>query len=71
MAISVVDTRNTHRAGYLALAQHDPSWLDPYRNVSVKRLPIDEEAALAGAKKGMPDLKPSSAYFTRCGGFSH
>jgi hypothetical protein len=53
-----VDAKHTHQAGHLALQQHDPGSVVQYRNLMVKRLPADEKAALAEAKKDMPDLKP-------------
>jgi hypothetical protein len=53
----VVDCRDTkHSRGYLALQQHDPGSVVQYRNLAVKRLPADEAAALAEARKDMPDL---------------
>jgi hypothetical protein len=52
-----VDEKNTHRAGYLALQQHDPGSVVHYRNLMVKRLPADEKAALAEAEKDMAGLK--------------
>ncbi len=53
----VVDCRDTkHRSGYLALQQHDPGSVVEFRQVMVKRLPADETAALAEARKDMPDI---------------
>ncbi len=53
----VVDCEDTrHAAGYLALQQHDPGSVVAYRNVMVKRLPADAGAALAEARKDMPDI---------------
>jgi hypothetical protein len=53
-----VDEKATHKAGYLALQQHDPGSVVQYRNLKVKRLPADTSAALAEAKKDLPELKP-------------
>lgn len=53
----VVDCHDTrHASGYLALQQHDPGSVVQYRNVMVKRLSADAEAALAEAKKDMPNI---------------
>jgi hypothetical protein len=53
----VVDCNDTrHASGYLALQQHDPGSVVEYRNVMVKRLSADAEAALAEAKKDMSDI---------------
>jgi len=53
----VVDCQDTrHSSGHLALQQHDPGSVVEYRNVMVKRLANDAAAALAEAKKDMPDL---------------
>ena len=50
-----VDTRNTFTSGHLAFQQHNEGSVVRYRNVMVKRLPNDEKAAWAEAKKDMPD----------------
>ena len=53
----VVDCRDTkHGQGHLALQQHDPGSVVQFRNLMVKRLPADEAAALAEARKDMPDI---------------
>jgi hypothetical protein len=53
----VVDCKNTrYAAGYLALQQHDPGSVVQYRNVMVKRLSADAEAALVDARKDMSDI---------------
>jgi hypothetical protein len=53
----VVDTRHErYTSGHLVLQQHDPGSVVQYRNVMVKRLPADTEAALAESLKDMPDL---------------
>jgi hypothetical protein len=51
-----VDTKNTFTSGHLAFQQHNEGSIVQYRNVVVKRLPNDEKAAWAAAKKDMPDL---------------
>jgi hypothetical protein len=53
-----VDEKARHKAGHLALQQHDPGSVVQYRNLKVKRLPADADAALAEAKKDVPQLKP-------------
>jgi hypothetical protein len=51
-----VDTKNSFTVGHLALQQHDDKSVVQYRNLMVKPLPADEQAALAEARKDMPDL---------------
>ena len=51
-----VDEKATHTAGYLALQQHDPGSKVEYKNVMIRRLPSDEQAALAIAEKETPEL---------------
>jgi hypothetical protein len=51
-----VDEKNTYKSGHLAFQQHDPGSVVQYRNIMVKRLPADEKAALAEARKDMPDI---------------
>lgn len=51
-----VDAKNTFTSGHLAFQQHNEGSVVQYRNVMVKRLPNDEQAAWAQAKKDMPDL---------------
>lgn len=52
-----IDTKNTYTVGHLALQQHDPGSVVNYRKVMVKPLPNDATAALAEARKDMPDIK--------------
>lgn len=52
-----VDVKNTFKEGYLALQQHDPGSVVTYRKVRVKPLPADPVAALAEARKDLPELK--------------
>ena len=51
-----VDEHNTFSSGHLAFQQHNPGSEVQFRNVMVKSLPADEEAAWEEAKKDMPDL---------------
>lgn len=51
-----VDEKNTYKSGHLAFQQHDPGSVVQYRKVMVKRLPADEKAAWAEARKDMPDI---------------
>ena len=51
-----VDEKNTYTAGHFALQQHNPGSVVQYRNVMAKRLPADEKAAWAEAKKDMPEI---------------
>ncbi|MHB8524188.1 MAG: 3-keto-disaccharide hydrolase [Limisphaerales bacterium] len=51
-----VETKNTYTSGHLALQQHNQGSVVMFRNLMVKRLPDDPKAALAEAKKDMPDL---------------
>ena len=52
-----IDEKYTYRSGHLALQQHNDGSVVEFRHVIAKRLPNDEQAALAEAKKDMPDLK--------------
>jgi hypothetical protein len=52
-----IDEKNTYTSGHLALQQHNDGSVVEFRNSVVKRLPDDEKAAWAIAKKDMPDLK--------------
>jgi hypothetical protein len=52
-----VDAKNTYVSGHLALQQHNDGSVVMFRNTVVKRLPDDEKAAWAIAKKDMPDIK--------------
>ncbi len=52
-----VDQKNTYVSGHLALQQHNDGSVVMFRNAVVKRLPNYEGAALAIAKRDMPDLK--------------
>ncbi|HEX4645539.1 MAG TPA: DUF1080 domain-containing protein, partial [Verrucomicrobiae bacterium] len=52
-----IDEKNTYTSGHLALQQHNDGRVVEFRNSVVKRLPDDEKAAWAIAKKDMPDLK--------------
>lgn len=51
-----IDERNTFKSGHFALQQHDPGSVVQYRNLMVKRLPADEKAAWAEAKKETPEI---------------
>lgn len=52
-----VDEKNTFQSGHLALQQHNLGSVVQYRNLMAKRLPSDEKAAWAEARKDMPDIK--------------
>ncbi|MGA2660092.1 MAG: DUF1080 domain-containing protein [Verrucomicrobiota bacterium] len=52
-----VDHKNTYISGHLALQQHNDGSVVMFRNTVVKRLPDDEKAAWAIAKRDMPDIK--------------
>ncbi len=52
-----IDEKNTYTFGHLALQQHNDGSVVMFRNSVVKRLPDDEKAAWAIAKKDMPDIK--------------
>ncbi len=51
-----IDKNNTYRSGHLAFQQHNDGSVVEYRNVMVKRLPNDEIAAWAEAKKDLPEI---------------
>ena len=51
-----VDKNDTYTSGHLAFQQHNEGSVVEYRNVMVKRLPSDEKAAWAEAKKDVPEL---------------
>jgi hypothetical protein len=52
-----IDEKNTYVSGHLAFQQHNDGSIVQFRHAIAKRLPNDEQAALAEAKKDMPDLK--------------
>jgi hypothetical protein len=57
-----VDEKNTYTSGYLALQQFGadskaPGIVVTYRNVMVKPLPEDAQAAWAEAKRDLPEIK--------------
>lgn len=56
IVVDYVDEKNTHTEGHLAVQQHDPGSVVHYKNVEVRPLPDDVEAALAIAKKETPGL---------------
>jgi hypothetical protein len=56
IVVDYVDAKNTFRAGHLALQQHNEGSVVMYRQVQVKPLPGDEQAAWAIARKDMPEL---------------
>lgn len=65
IVVDFVDEKRSFLEGYLALQQHDPGSVVHYRNVMAKALPDDEAAALAIAKKDMPDLGTEPLVKTR------
>ena len=52
-----VDEHNTYVSGHLVFQQHNDGSVVMFRNPVVKRLPNDEKAAWAIARKDMPDIK--------------
>lgn len=65
IVVDFVDEKKSFMEGYLALQQHDPGSVVNYRNVMVRPLPDDEAAALAIAKKDMPDIGTEPLVKTR------
>ncbi|MBL9129213.1 MAG: DUF1080 domain-containing protein, partial [Verrucomicrobiales bacterium] len=65
IVVDFVDEKRSFIEGHLALQQHDPGSVVHYRNVVAKALPDDEAAALAIAKKDMPDLGTEPLVKTR------
>lgn len=57
IVVDFVDERNRYTVGHLALQQHDPGSVVEYRNLMVKPLPSDPEAALKEAKKDVPEIQ--------------
>ncbi len=51
-----VDDKNTFPSGHLAFQQHDPGSYVEYRNVVVRRLPSDEQAAWKIIRRDTPEL---------------
>jgi hypothetical protein len=54
-----IDQKNTHKAGHLALQQHNEGSVVMYRNLMVRPLPSDEKAAWEIVKKELPELDKS------------
>ena len=52
-----VDKNDTYTSGHLAFQQHNDGSVVEYRNVMAKRLPNDEQAALAEATRDTPELR--------------
>lgn len=65
IVVDFVDEKQSFVEGHLALQQHDPGSVVHYRNVMVRPLPDDEAAALALAKRDMPDLGSEPLVKTR------
>ncbi len=65
IVVDFIDEKRSFIEGHLALQQHDPGSVVHYRNVVAKALPDDEEAALAIAKKDMPDIGAEPLVKTR------
>ncbi len=57
VVVDFVDEKNTWTEGHLAVQQHDPGSIVHYRNVEVRPLPDDVEAAKSIASKETPALK--------------
>jgi hypothetical protein len=56
-----VDEHDTFKSGHIAFQQHNQGSEVQYRNAMVKRLPDDEKAAWAEAKKDVPDIAATPA----------
>lgn len=65
IVVDFIDEKRSFLEGHLALQQHDPGSVVHYRKVVAKALPDDEEAALAIAKKDMPDIGAEPLVKTR------
>ncbi len=65
IVVDFVDEKRSFIEGHLALQQHDPGSVVQYRNIVAKALPDDQAAALAIAKKDMPDLGADPLVKTR------
>ncbi len=65
IVVDFVDERGSFTAGHMALQQHDPGSVVHYRNVMVKPLPDDEVAALAIARKDVPEIGTEPLVKTR------
>ncbi len=65
LVVDFVDTRNSFSDGHLALQQHNKGSVVQYRHVLVKPLPDDEDAALAIAKKDVPQIGSDPLVKTR------
>lgn len=61
IVVDYVDEKNMYQAGHLALQQHDPGNHVTFRNLMVKPLPSDEDAAWKIARKDMPDIAKAPA----------
>ncbi|MBT5926156.1 MAG: DUF1080 domain-containing protein [Verrucomicrobia bacterium] len=57
VVVDFVDEKNTWTEGHLAVQQHDPGSVVHYRNVVVRPLPDDADAAKKIASKGTVSLK--------------
>jgi hypothetical protein len=65
IVVDFTDERNSFSEGHVALQQHDPGSVVHYRNVMVKPLPEDEAAALAVARKDVPEIGSEPLVKTR------
>jgi hypothetical protein len=60
IVVDFVDEKKTYTAGHLALQQHDPLSVVHYRNLAVRRLPSDEEAAWKIVRRDSPEIPEKS-----------
>jgi hypothetical protein len=65
IVVDFTDTKNSFMEGHLALQQHNDGSIVHYRNVVVKPLPDDEAAALAIARKDVPNIGDEPLVKTR------
>lgn len=61
IVVDYVDAENRYKSGLLAFQQHDPASVVHYRNVAVKKLPDDEQAAWTEVRKENSDVPEKSA----------
>ncbi len=65
IVVDFIDEKRSFTEGHVALQQHNDGSIVQFRNVVVKPLPDDEAAALAIARKDMPDIGAEPLVKTR------
>jgi hypothetical protein len=65
IVVDFIDEKKSFMEGHVALQQHNDGSIVQFRNVVVKPLPDDEAAALAIARKDMPDVGAEPLVKTR------